>query len=160
MRMIPFDRTRFANHHDILSGPCRRPPRDSLGRKLVSETSRPLILSPLNPLHSNELNAAYAADGFARVKEGSVGAVVTTSVITSSKTSSARPSYQIRCWRIERYQRNRRMWVLFRVHSFIPFTESVVYPTSLFRTCPRRPHRRYTKHFASQDQAHVAPHSW
>jgi len=32
-------------------------------------------------LLSNELNAAYAADGFARVKEGSVGAVVTTSVI-------------------------------------------------------------------------------
>ena len=29
---------------------------------------------------SNELNAAYAADGYARVKEGSLGAVTTTSV--------------------------------------------------------------------------------
>lgn len=29
---------------------------------------------------SNELNAAYAADGYARIKEGSLGAVTTTSV--------------------------------------------------------------------------------
>lgn len=28
--------------------------------------------------HSNELNAAYAADGYARVKEHSIGAVTTT----------------------------------------------------------------------------------
>ena len=32
---------------------------------------------------SNELNAAYAADGYARVKEGSLGAVTTTSVSCS-----------------------------------------------------------------------------
>ena len=34
----------------------------------------------LNLDTSNELNAAYAADGYARVKEGSLGAVTTTSV--------------------------------------------------------------------------------
>jgi len=32
-------------------------------------------------LRSNELNAAYAADGFARTKEGGIGALVTTSVL-------------------------------------------------------------------------------
>ena len=33
-----------------------------------------------HPYSSNELNAAYAADGYARVKHGSVGAILTTYV--------------------------------------------------------------------------------
>lgn len=36
----------------------------------------PTSLSPVN--YSNELNAAYAADGYARVKEGSLGVLITT----------------------------------------------------------------------------------
>jgi TPP-dependent 2-oxoacid decarboxylase len=36
------------------------------------------LISQINFRPSNELNAAYAADGYARVNEHSVGAVTTT----------------------------------------------------------------------------------
>jgi pyruvate decarboxylase len=53
-----------------------------MGRELVSKpTHLPVRRRSSNPslfTHSNELNAAYAADGYARVKEGSIGVLLTT----------------------------------------------------------------------------------
>lgn len=58
--------------------------------------------------NSNELNAAYAADGYARVKEGSIGALLTTYVISNSFAVAHHSlflSYQIRRRRAECNQR-------------------------------------------------------
>ena len=57
-----------------------RPIRSSNG--LATGTSRPALsyprLSLSDLMHSNELNASYAADGFARIKQGSIGVLLTT----------------------------------------------------------------------------------
>jgi hypothetical protein len=66
--------------HLNTSGSRRRSPDYQLGGKLVRSSSYDLA-SVLTQWSSNELNAAYAADGYARVKEHSIGVVLTTCVI-------------------------------------------------------------------------------
>jgi TPP-dependent 2-oxoacid decarboxylase len=48
--------------------------------QLVLAHSQYAYYHRVDPCSSNELNAAYAADGYARVKHGSVGAILTTYV--------------------------------------------------------------------------------
>ena len=44
---------------------------------------------------SNELNAAYAADGYARVKEGSIGVVTTTYVLSNNALAIANAASEL-----------------------------------------------------------------
>ena len=65
---------------DMTNRTMLRPTRSSNG--LAIGTSCP-ALSYLQPslnafVFSNELNASYAADGFARIKQGSIGVLLTT----------------------------------------------------------------------------------
>lgn len=47
----------------------------------MSSTADSEISARMTWLRSNELNSAYAADGYARVKEHSIGVVLTTYVL-------------------------------------------------------------------------------
>ena len=56
---------------------------------------------------SNELDAAYAADGYARVKPHSIGVVVTTYFAFKSSRDFSDPFHKVRRRRVERHQWHR-----------------------------------------------------
>ena len=59
----------------------RRSSSDRVDRQLVSYFLFVCDILSLSIHQSNELNASYAADGYARIKEGTLGVITTTYVI-------------------------------------------------------------------------------
>lgn len=71
----------------IISGLCRRLFGHQVDWKLVCRSRFLCRFEPHIELHnSNELNAAYAADGYARVNEHGIGVITTTYVPLFTET--------------------------------------------------------------------------